>query len=142
MLQKAESADGWLPNQTHIGLGDFLYAYDAEALNAYQSLVSTEYPRIPLGILADCAALPDVDVASLHLPTLVIYGSLEMVVDRSDCLDLFDQLPAPERNLLIVSNAGHLMGLEKLSHRDVDRAIAGWVLDHAEGATARSAPGG
>ena len=124
--------DGWIANQTHVGLDQLLYAYDEIVLRAYQHLIETEYPRIPLGIIGDCGTLPHVAaVEQLRLPTLLIHGTLELVVDRGDCLDFLDALPAAEKDLLMVGNSGHLMGLEKLSHTHVDRAIAGWLLDHA-----------
>ena len=128
------SVDGWLPNQTHLGLGQFLFSYDEEVLHAYQQVVESDYPRIPLGILDDCATLPHAwTVEQLHLPTLLICGTMELVVDRADCLETLDALPAAEKDLLAVGNSGHLMGLEKLSHLHIDRAVAGWVSEHANG---------
>ncbi len=129
----AEPVDGWLPNVTHLGLEQFLHAFDPDVLAAYQSLVEREYPRIPLGILADCETLPHASsVERLELPTLLICGNNELVVDRSDLLEVIDDLTAADKDLLFVGNSGHLMGLEKLSHRRVDRAIANWVLDHSD----------
>jgi pimeloyl-ACP methyl ester carboxylesterase len=124
--------DGWISNQTHLELDQRLFAYDEVVLHAYQQLVESEYPRIPMGIIDDCASMPHTAaVQQLRLPTLLIYGTLELVVDRADCLEFLDALPAAEKDLLIVGNSGHLMCLEKLSHSHVDRAIAGWLLEHA-----------
>lgn len=54
-----------------------------------------------------------------------------VTIHIADTLELLDGLQVPDKDLLVVGNAGHLMGLEKLSHRRVDRAIADWVLGHA-----------
>jgi pimeloyl-ACP methyl ester carboxylesterase len=127
-----EPTDGWIQNVTHIGLQDYLYSYDPDALDAYTAIVDREYPSIPTGILRDCLELPHADSAArVERPVLVVYGTLEDVVERTDMLDLLDDLPAADKDLLVVGNAGHLMGLEKLSHRRIDRAVADWAIDHA-----------
>lgn len=129
-----EPTDGWIENPTHIGLEDYLFSYDPEALEAYKGIVEREYATIPLGVLDDCRDLPHADSPALvRCPTLVVYGTLEDVVERADMLALMDDLPAVDKDLLVVGNAGHLMGLEKHSHARVDRAVADWALEHAGG---------
>ncbi len=127
-----EPTEGWIQNLTHVDLEDDLFSHDPDALNAYKEIVAREYASIPLGILDDCRELPHVDSpAHVECPTLVVYGTLEDVVERADMLELLDDLRMADKDLLIIGNAGHLMGLEKLSHERVDRAIADWALDHA-----------
>jgi pimeloyl-ACP methyl ester carboxylesterase len=121
--------DGWMPNPTHLGLEDRLYAYDPEVLDAYKRMVETDYPRIPLGILDDCQELPHLDsLTRIACPVLVVSGTLETVVDHTDTLDLLDDLQSVEKEFVLVGNVGHLAGLEKLSHGRIDRMVADWAL--------------
>jgi pimeloyl-ACP methyl ester carboxylesterase len=123
--------DGWLPNQTHVAMEQFLFSYDSDVLEVYKSIVESDYPRIPLGIIADVEELPHADHArALPCPTLAICGTLEDVVVRKDALRLLDDLPMAEKDLLLVGNAGHLTGLEALSHRRVDRAVGDWLREY------------
>jgi pimeloyl-ACP methyl ester carboxylesterase len=125
------SADGWLPNLTHLGLDERLFAHDPAVLAAYQRMVEVDYPRIPVGILDDCLELPHVDsVAHLTSPVLVVFGTLETVVDRGDMLDLIDDLPAGDKELVLVGNVGHLAALEKRTHVRLDHLVAEWALAH------------
>ena len=131
MRAAGASADGWLPNLTHLGLEDRLFAHDPAVLAAYQRMVEAHYPRIPVGILDDCLELPHIDsVAHLACPVLVVCGTLETVVDRGDMLDLIDDLPAAEKELVLVGNVGHLAALEKGSHMRLDHQMAEWALAH------------
>jgi pimeloyl-ACP methyl ester carboxylesterase len=121
--------DGWMPNPTHLGLEDRLYAYDPEVLDAYKRMVETDYPRIPLGILDDCQELPHVDsLARIVCPVLVVSGTRETVVDHTDTLDLLDDLGSVEKEFVLVGNVGHLAGLEMLAHGRIDRMMADWAL--------------
>lgn len=123
-------ADGWMPNPTHLGLEDRLYAYDPEVLDAYKRMVEADYPLIPVGILDDCQDLPHAgSLPHLGCPVLVLCGSLETVVDRADMLDLLDDLQSVQKELMFVGNVGHLAGLEKLAHRRIDRVVADWALE-------------
>lgn len=126
------SADGWIPNQTHLGLEERLYAHDPAVLDAYKRMVETDYPLIPIGILDDCQDLPHADsLTHLSLPVLVVCGTLETVVDRTDMLDLLDDLQSVEKEFMLVGNVGHLAGLEKLARRRIDRAVTDWASEHA-----------
>ena len=123
--------DGWMPNPTHLGLEDRLYAYDPDVLDAYRQMVETDYPRIPLGILDDCRELPHVDsLLRIVCPVLVVSGTRETVVDHTDTLDLLDDLRSVEKEFVLVGNVGHLAGLEMLAHGRIDRLVADWVLAH------------
>ena len=114
---------------TAVGLEDRLYAYDPDVLDAYKKMVETDYPRIPLGILDDCQELPHVDsLARIACPVLVLSGTLETVVDHTDTLDLLEDLRSVEKEFVLVGNVGHLAGLEKLTHRRIDRMVADWAL--------------
>lgn len=124
--------DGWIPNPTHLGLEDRLFAHDPEVLDAYKTMVETDYANIPIGILDDCQELPHTDsLMQIACPVLVMCGTLETVVDRGDMLDLLDDLRSVQKELVFVGNVGHLAGLEKLAHRWIDRAVAHWALGHA-----------
>jgi pimeloyl-ACP methyl ester carboxylesterase len=121
--------DGWMPNLTHLGLEERLFAYDPEVLDAYMKMVETDYPRIPLGILDDCQELPHVDSpARIVCPVLVVSGTRETVVDHTDTLDLLDDIRSVEKEFVLVGNVGHLAGLEKLAHRRIDRMVADRAL--------------
>jgi pimeloyl-ACP methyl ester carboxylesterase len=125
-------ANGWMPNPTHLGLEDRLYAYDPDVLDAYKRMVDTDYPRIPRGILDDCQELPHVDsLARIVCPVLVVSGTRETVVDHTDTLDLLDDLRSVEKEFVLVGNVGHLAGLEMLAHGRIDRMVADWALEYA-----------
>ncbi len=142
MLATCTSADGWMPNPTHLGLEDRLYAYDPGVLDAYKRMVETDYPLIPLGILEDCQGLPHAEsLARIACPVLVVSGTLETVVDHADSLDLVSDLQSVEKEFVLVGNVGHLAGLERLAHRRIDRAVGDWAVEHAHHEHARgSAP--
>jgi len=124
--------DGWMPNPTHLGLEDRLYAYDPYVLDVYKRMVETDYARIPLGILDDCQELPHVDsLARVVCPVLVFSGTLETVVDNVDTLDLLGDLQSAEKEFVLVGNVGHLAGLEKLSHGRIAQGMADWALRYA-----------
>ncbi len=126
--------DGWMPNPTHIGLEERLCAFEPEVLTAYEEMVGTEYPRIPIGVLDDCIELPHVEhVERLACPVLVVCGDAETVVDRSDMLNLLDDLPTPDKGLMFVGRAGHLTVLEKHAHVTVDRLVSDWALRRRAG---------
>ena len=133
MRAAAAPVDGWIPNPTHVGLEDRLFAHDPEVLAAYKTMVEADYPRIPLGILDDCLELPHADsLAQIACPVLVMCGTLETVVDRGDMLDLLGELQSVQKELAFVGNVGHLAGLEKLVHRRIDGAVVDWALEHGQ----------
>lgn len=132
--QSAAAVNGWIPNEGHLTLQERLYSFDPEVLQSYQEIVSSNYPRVPLGIIADVAALPHAaSVPSIECPTLTIFGSLEQVVDPLDAVSMLEDLNVAQKDLIIVGNVGHQPLLERLAHARVDRAIADWALEHRRG---------
>ncbi len=123
-------ADGWVRNETHLAMEGFLYSYDAGVIDEYKAVVSTHYPRLPLGIILDVRELPHApSVREIDCPTLVVCGTLDDVVERADALRMLDDLASARKDLLLLGNTAHLPGLERLAHRRVDLALAAWVED-------------
>lgn len=61
----------------------------------------------PTGALADLVLAHERRLAAIRVPTLVIHGERDEIVPLEAAVDLFERLPSPEKELVVVPGAGH-----------------------------------
>jgi pimeloyl-ACP methyl ester carboxylesterase len=129
LIELAKAGVDYIPNTHHLAVADSLYSYDDEVIELYQDWVETMYPMVPTGLLLDMEFYEYSDyVPQIEVPTLLINGANEYVVDFNDAFDFLNDLAADEKDLLTLGNAPHLVFLEKIAHRRLNHAVANWFL--------------
>jgi pimeloyl-ACP methyl ester carboxylesterase len=129
LIALAKAGVDFIPNTHHLTVADSLYSYDDEVIELYQNWVEAMYPMVPTGLLLDMEFYEYSDyVPQIEVPTLLINGANEYVVDFDDAFDFLNDLAAEEKDLLTLGNAPHLVFLEKIAHRRLNQAVANWFL--------------
>lgn len=61
----------------------------------------------PTGALAELLLAHERRLAAIRVPVLVIHGERDEIVPLETAVDLFERLPSPEKELVVVPRAGH-----------------------------------
>jgi pimeloyl-ACP methyl ester carboxylesterase len=124
----AKAGECRIPNRHALDVERKLCAFEQEVVDAYRSMVNEKYPTMPAGVFLD---LEDLDfsrlVPSVVAPTLLVVGQKETVVDPEDAYRFLEALGSNVKELLFIGDAAHLTFLEKEGHRQLNRAVAGWL---------------
>lgn len=127
-VEMANRGVPYVPNKHHLTLEQKLYSYEQEIVDAHKNMVEQSYPEWPTGVFLDLKSLEHSKyIPSIAAPTLLINGALEYVIDPDDAVQCLHDLGAEQKALLVIGNAYHLVWLEEIAHRGVNRAIAGWL---------------
>jgi len=118
----------YVPNQHHLAVETRLDAHDEDVIAWYKELVGRSYGAIPGGVFPDVILNPAISIVpKLRIPTLVLNGSNEYVVDPDDARDMFRDLGAPDKALIVQPGGYHLMFLEKRGHVGMQESLFFWI---------------
>lgn len=116
-----------VPNRHHQEIETRLNDPEEEIIDWYKDLISTTYPRIPAAVFVDVVENPVKSlIPGINLPTLLINGSNEYVVDLDDALDLLNDLGAVDKGGVILPDSYHLPFLERKGHGDLLSCLQFW----------------
>lgn len=105
-----------------------LDAYDGDIVAWYKKIVEEQYGLMPGGVYPDVISNPGIPVVpTTKIPTLVLNGSKEYVVDPEDAMALFKDLGAPDKAMIILPGGFHLMFLEKRGHVGLQESMFFWL---------------
>lgn len=123
-----EPGKDYVPNRHHLQVEKRLDEYDEDIIAWYKKIVGEKYGAMPGGLYPDVLKNPGIPyVATMKVPTLVLNGSNEYVVDPEDAMDLFSDLGIPDKAFIIQPGGFHLMFLEKRGHVGLQESIFFWV---------------
>ena len=118
----------YVPNMHHLAVEKRLGAYDEDVIAWYKQLVGGSYGLIPGGVFPDVILNPTIAVVPrLRVPTLILNGSNEYVVDPDDARAMFNDLEAPDKAFIIQPGGFHLMFLEKRGHVGLQESLYFWI---------------
>ena len=118
----------YVPNLHYKDVEKRLDAYDEEVVAWYKKIVEEQYSLMPSGIYPDAIKNPGIPVVpTTKIPTLILNGSNEYVVDPEDALDMFKNLGAPDKAMIILPGGFHLMFIEKRGHVGLQESIFFWM---------------
>ncbi|MBT5940022.1 MAG: alpha/beta hydrolase [Rhodospirillaceae bacterium] len=128
MIKAAEEeGEDTVPNGHHLEIEKRLNQPEQDIVKWYKGLVSAVYPRIPAAIFHDVIENPSKDlIPSVVIPTLLVNGSNDYVVDPGDALDLLNDLGAADKGEVILPGSFHLPFLEKKGHQDLISCLNFW----------------
>ncbi|MAF46803.1 MAG: alpha/beta fold hydrolase [Rhodospirillales bacterium] len=133
MIKAAETeGEDTVPNSHHLEIETRLNDPEDEIIDWYKDLISKIYPRIPAAIFAHVAENPTIPlIPDIQVPTLLINGSNEYVVDAEDALDLLTDLGSDDKGVVILPGSYHLPFLEKQGHGDLLACLKFWFSRHS-----------
>lgn len=130
MIKAAEEGgEDRVPNGHHLEIEKRLNDYDENVVIWYKDMISANYPTIPAAIFPDVVINPAIPlIPQINVPTLLINGSNEYVVDAEDALDFLKDLGCDDKGEVILPGSYHLPFLERAGHRDLIACLRFWFL--------------
>jgi pimeloyl-ACP methyl ester carboxylesterase len=123
-----EPGKDYVPNLHYKDVEKRLDAYDEDVVAWYKKVVEAQYPMMPGGVYPDVINNPSIPVVpTMKIPTLILNGSKEYVVDPEDAMALFKDLGAPDKAMIILPGGFHLMFLEKRGHVGLQESMLFWL---------------
>jgi alpha-beta hydrolase superfamily lysophospholipase len=129
MIQAAaEPGKDYVPNRHYHDIENRLDAYDKDVVAWYKSVVEKDYRVMPGGILPDVIENPGAPfVPKITVPTLLLIGAKEYVVEVADSIALFKDIGAQDKALIVQPDSFHLPHLENRGHVGLQESIYFWV---------------
>lgn len=128
MVEVANKGTPYAPNTHHLTVGEKLYSYEQEVVDAYKELNDRLYPEIPTGVYLSDQTLEHSQYASqIAAPTLLLVGNFDNCVELHDQVEFLKDLGASDKALLVIGQAWHLVFLEKIAHRSFYQAVLDWL---------------
>ncbi len=119
----------YVPNLHYKDLDNRLDDYDEDIVDWYKKLVEEQYSLMPGGLYPDITNNPGIEaVRTMKVPTLILNGSNEYVVDPDDALAMFRDLGTKDKSLVTQPGGFHLMFVEKRGHIGIQESILFWVI--------------
>jgi alpha-beta hydrolase superfamily lysophospholipase len=126
-----EPGKDYVPNLHYNDIENRLDAYDKDVVAWYKSAVEKNYSVMPGGIFPDIIENPGASfVPKIMVPTLLLNGGKEYVVEGADSLALFKDMGAQDKAFIVLPDSFHLPYLEKLGHIGLQESIYFWVAKH------------
>jgi pimeloyl-ACP methyl ester carboxylesterase len=123
-----EPGKDYVPNLHYKDVEKRLDAYDDDVVAWYKKIVEEQYGLMPAGVYPDVIKNPGIPIVSVtKVPTLILNGSNEYVVEPQDALDMFKDLGSPDKAMIILPGGYHLMFLERRGHVGLQESIFFWM---------------
>jgi pimeloyl-ACP methyl ester carboxylesterase len=101
-------------------------ANDPEVIDAYARAAVQVEVKSPTGPQLDMVTImPMINARLMIVPTMIIHGQYDDVADLNGLLPFFIDLPNPDKQYVVVPNAGHMMHLQK-GHRMFQHYVIGF----------------
>ncbi len=130
MIEQAkEPGKDYVDNTHYLDVEKRLDAHDEDVVAWYKKLVGENYRLMPGGIYPDSVGKnPGMPfVATMKVPTLILNGSKEYVVQLDDVFDMFADLGTSDKAMIIQPGGYHLMFLERRGHVGLQESIFFWM---------------
>ena len=122
-----EPGKDYVPNLHYRDVEKRLDAHDEDVVAWYKKIVAEEYGVMPGGVYPDVIKNPGIPVvSSTKIPTLILNGSNEYVVDPEDALEMFKDLGSPDKAMILLPGGYHLMFIEKRGHVGLQESMFFW----------------
>lgn len=124
-----EPGKDYVANTHYLDVQKRLDAYDEDVVSWYKKLVAEKYGLMPGGIYPDSVLNNRAEpfVSAMKIPTLILNGSREYVVDLADNNAMFADLGTPDKAMVIHPGGYHLMFLERTGHVAIQEALYFWL---------------
>jgi alpha-beta hydrolase superfamily lysophospholipase len=124
-----EPGKDYVPNTHYLDVQERLDTYDEDVVMWYKKLVAEKYGLMPGGIYPDSVLGNPAEpfVTTVKVPTLILNGSREYVVDVADSVAMLADLGTPDKAMIIHPGGYHLMFLEKTGHAAIQEALHFWL---------------
>jgi alpha-beta hydrolase superfamily lysophospholipase len=122
-----EPGKDYVPNLHYRDVEKRLDAYDDDVVAWYKKVVEEQYGLMPAGVYPDVIKNPGIPIVSMtKVPTLILNGSNEYVVDPQDALDMFKDLGSPDKAMIILPGGYHLMFIERRGSAGLQETMFFW----------------
>lgn len=122
-----EPGKDYVPNLHYKDVEKRLDAYDDDVVAWYKKVVEENYGLMPAGVYPDVIKNPGIPVVPVtKIPTLILNGSNEYVVDPEDAFALFKDLGSPDKAMIILPGGYHLMFLERRGAVGLQETLFFW----------------
>jgi alpha-beta hydrolase superfamily lysophospholipase len=127
--QASEPGKDYVNNTHYLDVEKRLDAHDEDVVAWYKKLVGENYRLMPGGIYPDSVGKNPAAlfVPTMKVPTLLLNGSKEYVVELDDSFDMFRDLGPSDKAMIIQPGGYHLMFLERKGHVGLQESIFFWV---------------
>jgi alpha-beta hydrolase superfamily lysophospholipase len=123
-----EPGKDYVPNLHYQDLESRLDDHDEDVLTWYKKLVEDQYSLMPGGLYPDLINNPGIEfVPKITVPTLILNGSNEYVVDPDDTLAMFKDLGVEDKCMVTQPGGYHLMFVEKRGHIGLQETLFYWL---------------
>jgi pimeloyl-ACP methyl ester carboxylesterase len=117
----------YIPNTHHLTVASTLFSYEQDVIDLYQDWVNKNYLQVPSGLLLDLENFEHAQyIPQITIPTLLINGENEYVVDFQDAMNCLHDLGSEVKDMIVMGNSSHLIFLEELAHKRLNEAVYGW----------------
>ena len=124
----AEPGKDYVPNLHYQDLESRLDDHDEDVLKWYKKLVEEQYSLMPGGLFPDLINNPGLEfIPTMTVPTLILNGSNEYVIDPDDSLAMFQDLGVKDKSIVTQPGGYHLMFVEKRGHIGIQETISFWL---------------
>jgi alpha-beta hydrolase superfamily lysophospholipase len=123
-----EPGKDYVPNLHYQDLESRLDDYDEDVLTWYKQLVEEQYSLMPGGLFPDLINNPGLEfIPTMTVPTLILNGSNEYVIDPDDSLAMFRDLGVKDKSVVTQPDGYHLMFVEKRGHIGMQETLFFWL---------------
>lgn len=123
-----EPGKDYVPNLHYQDVERRLNDHDPAVVAWYKKAVAEAYAQIPGGIFPDLLNNPGLAVVKrLEVPTMLLNGSSEYVVDASDVEAMFSDLKVADKANVVLPGGHHLLFLEKRGHKGLQESLYSWL---------------
>jgi alpha-beta hydrolase superfamily lysophospholipase len=123
-----EPGKDYVPNLHYQDLESRLDDHDEDVLTWYKELVEKQYSLMPGGLFPDLINNPGLEfIPMMTVPTLILNGSNEYVIDPDDSLSMFTDLGVKDKSLVTQPGGYHLMFVEKRGHVGIQETLFFWL---------------
>jgi alpha-beta hydrolase superfamily lysophospholipase len=124
-----EPGKDYVANTHYLDVEKRLDTYDEDVVLWYKKLVAEKYGLMPGGIYPESVLNNPAEpfVSKMKVPTLILNGSREYVVDLEDNFAMFADLGTPDKAMILHPGGYHLMFVEKRGHVAIQEALYFWL---------------
>jgi len=102
-------------------------ANDPLVVDTYAKVAAEVETKSPTGPQLDMVTImPMINPRLMPVPTMIIHGQYDDVADLEGLFPFFRDLPNPAKQYVIISDAGHMMHLQK-GHLQFQQAVIGFL---------------
>ena len=114
---------GWKPRFYSMTPAD---ANDPQVVDAFAKAAAAIELKSPTGPQLDMVTImPMINPRLMPVPVMIIHGQYDDVADLDGLLPFFQQLPNPNKQYVVIPDAGHMMHLQK-GHKMFQHEVVGF----------------